>query len=117
MRSSHQAALQKEQDKLSRVKLELEQVKKAKDDAESVLAEERKLRAKEIKELQKKLTEDTARADSLEKQMDALKVKPNEWLSELKWINDKLSGESPSWPLSPSLFECTDFDPAVLTRQ
>ena len=43
VRSSHQAALQKEQDELSRVKLELEQMKKAKADAETALAEERRL--------------------------------------------------------------------------
>ena len=49
--------------------------------------------------------------------MDALKVKPNEWLAELKWINEKLSGESLFWPLSPSFSKCTDFDLAILTRQ
>ena len=96
VRSSHQAALQKEKDELSRVKLELEQTKKSKADAESMWAEERQLRAEEMRELREKLDKDSARANSLEKQMDALKVKPNEWLSELKWINEKLSGEFPS---------------------
>ena len=78
------------------MKLELEQTKKAKADVESAWAEERQLQAEEMRELREKLAEDSARANSLEKQMDALKVKPNEWLSELKWINEKLSGESPS---------------------
>ena len=69
-------------------------MKKAKADAETALAEERRLRVEETKELRENLEEDSARANSLEKQMDALKVKPNEWLGELKWINKKLSGES-----------------------
>ena len=116
VRSSHQVALQKEQDDLSWVKLELEQMKKAKANAETALAEERSLRAEETKELRAKLEEDSARANSLEKQMDALKVKPNEWLAELKWINEKLSSESLFWTLSPSFFKCTIFDSAILTR-
>ena len=60
VRSSHQAALQKEKDELSRVKLELEQTKKAKADAESTWAEELQLQAKRMRELQEKLNEDSA---------------------------------------------------------
>ena len=116
VRSAHQAALHKEKDELSRVKLELEQTKKAKADAESAWAEERQLRAEEIREIQQKLTEDTTRADALEKQVDVLKSKPNEWLRELKWINDKLSGEFPSRLLPPSLFKRIGSDSAGLTR-
>ena len=41
---THQAALQKERDELSRVKVELEQLRKEKADAESALAEEKRLR-------------------------------------------------------------------------
>ena len=41
---AHQAALQSERDELSRVKLELEQLRKEKIAAETALAEEKKLR-------------------------------------------------------------------------
>ena len=60
VRSSHQATLQKEKDELSRVKLELEQTKKAKADAESAWAEERRLQAEGMRELQEKLAENSA---------------------------------------------------------
>ena len=78
VQSSHQATLQKEKDKLSRVKLKLEQTKKAKADTESAWAEERQLQAEEMRELREKLAEDSARANSLEKKVDALKAKPKD---------------------------------------
>ena len=87
VRSSHQAALRKEKDELARVKLELEQVKKAKADMEATFTAELKLQAGRMKEVQDKLDEDSARAESLEKQVDSLKAKPTEWLSDLRWIN------------------------------
>ena len=58
--SSHQAALQKEKNELAQVKLELEQLKKAKDDAEITWAEELQLQAERMRELQEKLNEDLA---------------------------------------------------------
>ena len=105
VRSSHQAALQKEKDELARVKLELEQVKKAKVDMEAALTEELKLQAGRMKEIQAKLDEDSARAESLEKQVDSLKAKPAEWLSDLRWINGQMAGESSTrvFSLSPLL--------------
>ena len=87
------------------MKLELEQTKKAKADAESAWAEERQLQAEGMRELREKLADDSARASALEKQVDTLKTKPNEWLSELKWINEKMSGEFSSRVLPPSLFK------------
>ena len=111
-----QAALQKEKDELSRVKLELEQTKKAKADAESAWAEELQLQAERMRELREKLTEDSARASALEKQVDSLKTKPNEWLSELRWINQNMSGEFSARVLPPSLFKHFYSDLADLTR-
>ena len=107
VRSSHQAALQKEKNELSRVNLELEQTKKAKADAESAWAEERRLQVEGMRELRENLAEDSARASTLEKQVDALKTKPNEWLSELKFSSRVL-------PLS--LFKHFCSDSADLTR-
>ena len=104
VRSSVQAALQKQKDELKRVKLELEQVKKAKADMETGLTEELRLQAGRLKEVQDKLDEDSARATSLEKQVETLKAKPAEWLSELRWINDQMAGESSLWVFSPVLF-------------
>ena len=89
VRSSHQAALQKEKDELARVKSELEQLKKAKADMETTLTKELRLQAERMKEVQDKLDEDSARADSLEKQVESLKAKPAEWLSDLRWIDRK----------------------------
>ena len=103
MRSSHQAALQKEKNELARVKLELEQVKKAKADMETAMTEEQQLQARRLKEVQDRLTEDSARANSLEKQVESLKAKPAEWLSELRWINGQMAGESSARVLPPSL--------------
>ena len=103
MRSSHQAALQKEKDELARVKLELEQIKKAKADAETTWAEELQLQAERMRELQEKLNEDSARASALEKQVESLKAKPAEWLSDLRWINGQMAGESSIWVLPPGL--------------
>ena len=88
----HQAALQKEKNELARVKLELEQLKKAKADMEATWAEELRLQAGRMKELQDKLDEDSARANALENQVESLKAKPKEWLSELRWINGQMAG-------------------------
>jgi hypothetical protein len=54
-----------------------------------------------MKEVQDKLDEDSARATSLEKQVESLNAKPAEWLSELRWINDQMAGESSLWVFSP----------------
>ena len=105
VRSSHQATLQKEKDELSRVRLELEQIKKAKADAETTWAEELQLQAERMKELQENLDEDSARANTLENQVESLKTKPNEWVSELRWINNQMSGESSARVLPPSLLQ------------
>ena len=78
---SHQVALKKEQDELNRVKLELEQVKKEKADAESALTEKTQ-----------SLTEAEDRAKLAESRLEELRVKPAEWLAELKLINQEMSG-------------------------
>ena len=52
------AALAKEKDELSRVKLELEQLKKDKAAVATALAEEKRLRVEETQRLQEKLDED-----------------------------------------------------------
>ena len=90
---AHQAALQKERDDLSRVKLELENARKEKAAAETALAEERNLRAVETQKLKETLDETEQRATSVEQQLDELKAKPAQWLSELQWVNDQLSSE------------------------
>ena len=104
VRSSHRAALQKQKDELARVKLELEQVKKAKADMETALTEELRLQAGRMKEVQDKLDEDSAHATWLEKQVETLKAKPAECLSDLRWINDQMAGESSLWVFSPVSF-------------
>ena len=104
VRSSHQAALQKERNELARVKLEREQVKKAKTVMETELTEELRLQAGRMKEVQDKLDEDSARATSLEQQVETLKAKPAEWLRELRWINEQMAGESSLWVFSPVFF-------------
>ena len=78
---SHQVALQKEREELNRVKLELEQVKKEKADAESALTEKTQ-----------SLTEAEDRAKLAESRLEELRVKPAEWLAELKLINQEMSG-------------------------
>ena len=103
VRSSHQAALREEKDELARVKLELEQVKKAKADMETAMTQELQLQAGRLKEVQDKLNEDSACANALEKQVESLKAKPTEWLSDLRWINGQMAGESSIWVLPPGL--------------
>ena len=117
VRSSHQAALQKEKNELARVKLELEQVKKAKADMETAWTEELQLQAGRMKEVQDKLDEDSARANALEKQVESLKAKPAEWLSDLRWINGQMAGESLACCTSSGSFSKYLFsDSAGLTR-
>ena len=77
----HQVALQKEREELNRVKLELEQVKKEKADVESALTEKTQ-----------SLTEAEDRAKLAESRLEELRVKPAEWLAELKLINQEMSG-------------------------
>ena len=79
---SHHVALQKEREELDRVKLELEQVKKEKSDAESAL-----------KEKARHLTEAQDRAQLAETRLDELRVKPAQWLAELQFINREMSGK------------------------
>ena len=56
-----------------------------------------------MKEIQDKLDEDSARANALENQVESLKTKPAEWLSELRWINGQMAGESSARVLPPNL--------------
>ena len=56
---------------------------------ETALEDEKRLRAGEHKELK----ETSNRADAVEKQLDQLKAKPAEWLSELQWIDHQLSSK------------------------
>ena len=78
-------------------------MKKAKADMEATWAEELRLQAGRMKEIQDKLDEDSARANALENQVESLKAKPAEWLSELRWINGQMAGESSIWVLPPGL--------------
>ena len=87
---AHQIALQKERDELSRVKLELEKMRKEKTAAETALAEERKLRAAETLKLKETLTKTEERATSVEQRFEELKAKPAQWLTELQWINNEM---------------------------
>ena len=80
---AHQAALKKERDELSRVKLELEQLRKEKADAETALAEEKRLRV-----------ETEQRATSVEQRLEELKAKPEEWRELLAQLNSKMSSKS-----------------------
>ena len=66
---------------------------------ETALEDEKRLRAGEQKELQ----EATERADSVEKQLDRLKAKPAEWLSDLQWIHRELSSKFLQFLCLPSL--------------
>ena len=56
-----------------------------------------------MRDIQEKLDEDSARANALERQVETLKAKPNEWLSELRWINGQMVGESSARVLPLSL--------------
>ena len=78
-------------------------MRKAKADAEATWAEELRLQAERMKEIQDKLDEDSARANALENKVESLKTKPAEWLSELRWINGQMAGESSARVLPPSL--------------
>ena len=60
---------------------------------ETALAEEKRVRAEETKDLQEKLNEDSQRANAVEKQLDKLKEQPKHWLADLKFLNEKLSCE------------------------
>ena len=82
--SAHQAELKSRQDEISRLKDELA---KARAEKATVENEERRLRAEE----QKTAEETEQRANSVEKQLDQLKTKPAQWLSELRWIDQQLS--------------------------
>jgi len=92
---AHQVALQKERDELSRVKLELEQLRTEKTAAETALAEEKKLRVEETRKIQETLNESEQRANSVEQRLEELKAKPEQWLSELQWIDSEFSSKPP----------------------
>ena len=79
---AHQAALQRERDELSRVKLELEQLRKEKTAAETTLAEEKRLRV-----------ETEQRASSVEQRLEELKAKPEEWRKVLEWLDSEMSSK------------------------
>ena len=79
---THQAVLQKERDELSRVKAELEQLRKEKADAENVLAEETRIRV-----------ETDQRATSVEQRFEELKAKPEEWRELLAQLDSDMSSK------------------------
>ena len=84
---------------------------------EATWAEELRLQAGRMKEIQDNLDEDSARANALENQVDSLKAKPAEWLSELRWINGHMAGESLACVLPLGLLSTVLFsDSAGLTR-
>ena len=60
---------------------------------DTALAEEKRLRVEETKQLQDKLDEDVQRSNSLEQQLDELKKQPAQWLAELKWIDSEISSK------------------------
>ena len=79
---AHQVALQRERDELSRVKLELEQLRKEKTAAEIALSEEKRLRV---------ITEE--RANSVEQRLEELKAKPEQWRKVLEWLDSEMSSK------------------------
>lgn len=97
----HEAALQRRQDELDRVKRELEQAKEEKAAAESALQEKTRL-----------LTEMEDRAQLAETRLEELRVKPAQWLVELRFLNQEMSGNPLARFLSLylQLSESTDSD-------
>ena len=87
--AARQAESQKYQDEIKQLKLELAKARKANTGLEAALKEEKRLQAKE----QKEMKETNERADAVEKQLDNLKAKPAQWLSELRWIDSQLSSK------------------------
>ena len=90
---AHQVELKNERDEISRLKLELQKSQNEKAELETALAEEKRLRVEETRELRENLNETEQRANSVEKQIDVLKAKPEQWLRELVWINRELAGK------------------------
>ena len=92
---AHQAALQKERDELSRVKAELEKLKKEKEDATVALAEEKRIRI-----------ETEQRANSVAQRLEELKTKPNEWRELLAQLDSEMACK-PLFLLSYTFIPCT----------
>ena len=92
--AARQAEYQKYQDEMKQLKLELAKARKANTGLETTLKEEKHLRAEE----QKGMKETNERDDAVEKQLDKLKAKPAQWLSELRWIDEQLSSKFLHFP-------------------
>ena len=80
LETARQAKSQKHQAEIKKLKLELAKAHKTSSELKTALEDEKRLRGGEQKELQ----EANERADSVEKQLDQLKTKPVEWLSDLQ---------------------------------
>ena len=89
LETARQAESQKHQAEITKLKLDLAEARKTNAELGTALETEKRLRAEE----QKELRETSERADSVEKQLDRLKAKPAEWLSDLQWIHHELSSK------------------------
>ena len=93
---SHQVALKKEQDEVSRLRKELEAAQSQTTEAEKTFAAE-KAQLEEVAGRQKELLAQTeGRATSAQKELDILKAKCDTWLSELNRINSEMDSKFPS---------------------
>ena len=102
----HLATLQKEKDEVSRLKAELEKVKKDHEaEIQGVLSEERDRHAQEVEKLRSLLT-------TSEGELDTLKERAKVWKTAINQVDDEMNGKFSSfvliWP------PCADMPPYSL---
>ena len=83
---------------MSRLNAELKKVKSRNAELEKSAAEEKQLRVEETRKLEKTLEESGSRADSAERELEALKTRITGWVAEFSTINGQLDSKhfSPS---------------------
>src|SRR5664279_5102978 len=90
----HKAELQKEQDEVSRLKAELEDLKKnPKAEMEQAAAKEKERRESQAQIHKELLDKAEACATSAQKELDELKGKAGVWKSELTRINSEMASK------------------------
>ena len=91
---THKAELQKEQDEISRLKIELEKAQSQKAELEKAVPEEKQRRVNEAQKHKELPYDAEVRANSAQQELATLKAKPGEWLSELTRINSEMASKS-----------------------
>ena len=86
--NAHKAELHKEKDEVSRLKTELGKAQRQKSEA-------CKLREDDAKKHKALLEKSESRANSAQKELEALKAKAESWLTRLTAINGEMSSKFP----------------------